>query len=497
MNAKRLLFLTHRWLGISLFILILVWLLSGLVMMYVGYPKLTPEERLAHGSPLGMATCCQGVGRAMEQLASDGAGVTGLRLFDHGQATLVAVLADKTVRAFDGATGNPLAQTGPDIARRNAEKFLNGVHVFGAERVTEDAWTHTRLLDPYRPFYRVDTADGDIAHLYVSALTGEVMRDVTRVEKTWNWVGAWLHWLYMFRGGVLDGWWSDILIWLSFGTFLLACSGLIAGILRWRRKGYKNGQRSPYNETFRRLHHVLGLVFGVFLITWLLSGFFSMNPAKVFSSRSQAKLVQGIQASELRQLPDIAQVLDCMRSAGFTPVELEWLKTPGSMDVLGVDKTGRSLVYRDSSPQHGNKCILQTHYAEDELLAMARQALPSFAPAHFRQQNDYDWHYYPRAVHSLYGQHARPLPVFVVSFDDPESTSLYIDYQTGRILQRTDDRQKSMRVLFKFLHSFDWYPLLASRPGWDIFLIAASLGGLVIALTGSVLVFRRLRRRQG
>ena len=40
-RMKRWLFLVHRWLGIGICLLFAMWFVSGMVMMYVGYPKLT------------------------------------------------------------------------------------------------------------------------------------------------------------------------------------------------------------------------------------------------------------------------------------------------------------------------------------------------------------------------------------------------------------------------------------------------------------------------
>ena len=54
-RAKRWLYLIHRWAGIVLCLFFAMWFISGVVMMYVGYPKLTPQERLAHLPPLDRA----------------------------------------------------------------------------------------------------------------------------------------------------------------------------------------------------------------------------------------------------------------------------------------------------------------------------------------------------------------------------------------------------------------------------------------------------------
>ena len=45
-QAKRLVFLVHRWTGVGACVLMALWLFSGVVMLFVGYPKLLPTERL-------------------------------------------------------------------------------------------------------------------------------------------------------------------------------------------------------------------------------------------------------------------------------------------------------------------------------------------------------------------------------------------------------------------------------------------------------------------
>ncbi|WPE27045.1 hypothetical protein PshuTeo1_27660 [Pseudomonas hunanensis] len=57
MSVKRQLYLWHRWLGIVACLFMALWFVSGVVMLYVGYPKLTPAERLAH-LPALPAGCC-------------------------------------------------------------------------------------------------------------------------------------------------------------------------------------------------------------------------------------------------------------------------------------------------------------------------------------------------------------------------------------------------------------------------------------------------------
>src|SRR5262245_56194580 len=48
----------HRYLGVAVGLLMLVWFASGIVMMYVPYPDLTPKEKLRALSPIPWQSAC-------------------------------------------------------------------------------------------------------------------------------------------------------------------------------------------------------------------------------------------------------------------------------------------------------------------------------------------------------------------------------------------------------------------------------------------------------
>src|SRR4029079_10941210 len=50
--ALRCLIFVHRWLGVSLSVIFLLWFVSGIVMMYWGYPDITPQDRLQRAPTL-------------------------------------------------------------------------------------------------------------------------------------------------------------------------------------------------------------------------------------------------------------------------------------------------------------------------------------------------------------------------------------------------------------------------------------------------------------
>src|SRR5215470_17951610 len=55
----RALVILHHYLGVTVGLLMAVWFVSGIVMMYVGFPRLTEAERVRALAPIPWQACCQ------------------------------------------------------------------------------------------------------------------------------------------------------------------------------------------------------------------------------------------------------------------------------------------------------------------------------------------------------------------------------------------------------------------------------------------------------
>ncbi len=280
-HAKRWMYLVHRWLGVLLCAFFAMWFLSGVVMMYVGYPKLTQAERLAHLPPLRSAML--GPARLLEPAdALARAGLAGplqdlrLAVASGGRAVYLVVPAAPTGDTAPRPRRAPApvvidAITGEQLQRVDATRAIASARAFAQETnpsidyqgtIDEDAFTHSRALDAHRPLHRLHLGDSAGTVVYVSGTTGEVVRDAPLQERAWNYAGAWIHWLYPFRGNVFNDYWTDIVNWLSIAGIVLTVTGTVVGVLRWRFRGrYKTGARTPYRGFMMRWHHVFGLVF--------------------------------------------------------------------------------------------------------------------------------------------------------------------------------------------------------------------------------------------
>ncbi len=487
---KRAVYLAHRWLGIAICLFMAAWFVSGVVMLYIGYPKLSERERW-QASP-GLSSHALGVNlAAVLDTAKPGQNPQSIRLVTvAGQPRFILTYPAHTWVAVDAKSGRLVLPTTSEEAVQSARAF-QGTDGDYLGQVNEDAWSHSRALDGNRPLSKVLMHDAEQTVLYVSGSTGEVVRDATGTERFWNWIGAWLHWLYPFRGGFFDPQAANIIIYSSLLGTVLAGTGLVVGVWRWRFKGrYKSGAKTPYRNGLMRWHHQLGLVFGLAAFTWVLSGLFSMNPWNLFNAPGTGVNLKAYAGGELeaRHFPlPAADALTRFKETGFTPCELQWHLIDGKGYYLAFNNAGES---RLLFAEKGSRPFAR--FDTVPLQAAAKQMFPSSQKVLAQTLTDYDFYYYPRAPHTMTGHIEKRLPLLRLKFDDAHSTWLHIDPYTG-IPAKLDAYQRTSRWLFALLHSWDWLPLLNSRPLWDILLVTFSIGGAGISVSGIVLAARRLR----
>jgi hypothetical protein len=96
-----------------------------------------------------------------------------------------------------------------------------------------------------------------------------------------------------------------------------------------------------------------------------------------------------------------------------------------------------------------------------------------------------------------YAHHSRPpLPVLRVVFDDPQHTWVYIDLENGAVLDLLDDGGRRFRWWFNALHRLDFSWLVQNRVLWHATVWVLSIVGLVMSVSGTVIGWRRLRRKK-
>lgn len=118
-----------------------------------------------------------------------------------GQPFYLLDLVDGRRVTLNARSGEPLERVDEIRALAGARQYKVDVPLIYRGQFDDDVWTHSRGLDADRPLHLVELGDADKTWLYLSGRTGEVVRHASLQERYWNWLGAWLHWLYPLRGG--------------------------------------------------------------------------------------------------------------------------------------------------------------------------------------------------------------------------------------------------------------------------------------------------------
>ncbi|RYF39810.1 MAG: PepSY domain-containing protein [Comamonadaceae bacterium] len=506
---KRGVIFIHKWLGVLLALLFLMWFVSGLVLYFVPFPSLTTSERLAGLPPLVLpADCCL---TAEAAGAAAGLAFTEARLGMRGDVPVWRLLGSRAGAATADAAGEGGydARAQPAKPRWQVVDARSGValpalsagetaavaaafsqrRALRAEPVEEDQWSTAQSLNAHRPLLRVFMAGDDGLELYVSPSSGEVLRDTHRAERFWNLLGAVPHWYYFSQLRDWPGARKNLVIWTSALGVFAAASGLVLGV--WQL--FLNRARwIPYRRFWPRWHHLLGLAAGVVTFTWILSGLLSVNPWGLFSTR-------GASAPERAHWTGRpgATTLDpgaALRAAqavepGIAAREIDLLRTPDA----------QQLVRADAAP---GQSPLVAAVLPDELMQSTlggyRGSPAKWGEPMLTKLERYDTLYYAREYEADSNKKFnRPLPVWRAEW--PDGVAVYADPASGRVLMRQDVSNRVQRVLYNGLHSLD-FRFLMERPWLRTSLIVLlSLLGIALSWTSCVVAWRVLvpRRRRG
>jgi hypothetical protein len=480
---KRFLIFVHRWVGVALCVLFLIWFPSGIGMMYWGYPDVTEADRLERAPALDPGSVRLSAAEAYAMLGLEGS----------PDGVILTSFDGRPVYRF--AEGSVYADTGEEqvdvstlMVRRIASAWTGqSVQEAAVERVDEvDQWTVQQNLRNLDPLWKFSWPNGE--QVYVSQATGEVEQYTTTASRIGAYLGPIPHWFYVTPLRKHGPEWSRVVIWSSgIGTFA-AILGVVVGAWmyspskRYRRDGAPSA--IPYHGQ-KRWHMVLGLVFGLATVTWAFSGMLSMDP---FPTERGGGPRPGVDR------PDVPQALRGeMRFAAFAakhPAEaltelagrqvkqLEFASFAGESVYLATlgDGTTR-IVPLDAEPRE--------EFDRTRIADVVRAAAPS---ASTRLIDQYDRYYLDR-------RRERPLPVILVELNDEERTRYYIDPATARVVGGYSDANWVSRWLYNGLHSFNFPWLYNYRPLWDIVVISFMLGGTALSVTSLVLAWRIIGRK--
>lgn len=462
----------HRWLGIVLCLFFAVWFVSGAVLLFVPFPSLSPSEAAARSEavPLGEVRVSPAAALAAAPSATD------LELIGVLRQPIYVLSTAHGDEAVSAVTGRSTVGLGSAQAAKIAAAFGGAPAAQVSLPLAYDQWIVHQAFDHARPMFRVALADGRRTELYVSARTGKVVQETRGAERAWNWFGAVVHWLYFVPLRKIFTTWDQTVWWISLASVVVTLVGVGLGVYRTTKKmGSLNPGVSPY-KGWLRWHHILGICACLFVFTWTLSGWLSMDHGRLFSRGvspiARARAYAGLPlAAAARQIS-----VDDIRALGPA--------TAVRFNVLGGRLVTSTLVSRGKS----RVLIAGT---------TASQRVPTSLIAVSLQKGWPDAGITgPISVKSgdFYAKsEGLPLHMEVYRLSGNTPALFYVDPLSGRIIAIVDHNRAAYDWVYYGLHTFN-FPYLLEHPLLrDLLVLPLLTLGFAFCVTSISVSFRRLR----
>lgn len=229
------------------------------------------------------------------------------------------------------------------------------------------------------------------------------------------------------------------------------------------------------------LHRYLGVVLGLIMTMWCLSGFVMMYQS--FPETTQEERLAGLPAFDPGACCDLSQIplRDDAEISAFT------IEPVGSMLTAQIVADGEPTRYDLNSLQP-----IDDNFPGDDL----RQAALDFAASKGISTPPVSFEIIRYDQWSVYGWN-RQAPTWKAVFDDPGRTYVYVSGGSGQVFQDANSRERLLSWFGAIPH---WlYPsvLRANQPVWYQTVIWLTLVGIFLTVTGLVVGISKLRGKSG
>jgi hypothetical protein len=497
----RTLLVLHRWIGVILCVLFLLWFGSGIGMMYWGMPSVTARDRLARSPAIGATRVALSPRDAANKVGlTPSPGQVRLTTFDGRPAYRIGgqvIYAD---------TGEEQGKASALLRNRVAAAWTGQPSQLAVvESVREtDQWLVGSPLRNLRPLWKYSWPNGE--QLYIGE-SGEVLQYTTRSSRLAAYVSAIPHWLYFTPLRKHQPVWIRVATYSAMVGTAGAILGLVIGVWlyspsrKYRFAGAPS--RIPYRG-WKRWHTIFGLVFGVATITWTFSGSLAFFPFPAPQPvRPQAVAGQGqarpTQSPERRRggNPGVAAALrgrvDLADFESLHPRDLlSQFAHLGIRDLEFTSFAGQPLYSTNLADGSSRLISLDGRvidgFDHGRIIDIVKATASNPRAVETRIVEQYDLHYLDR-------RRERPLPVILALMHDTENTRYYIDPRTATVVGTASSRNQWRRWAYNGLHSLNFPWLYNYRPLWDIVVITFMLGGMALSVTSMTLAWRALGRK--
>ena len=466
----------HKWIGLAIFIPIILWGLSGLLHPTlrltkpdIGAHKLTPI-------PLDIKAVAFDPDAIMKRNGI--AQVRNIRIITmDGRHYYRLNLTNSEIRYFDFVTADELIHGEKLYAEYLARKYLKDEQfgISNSQRVTEFNDEYMPI-NRFLPVWRVNFTRDDGVRLYVDTESGRLAASVNdlRADLLW-WFGALHNWSYLDKANS-----PRIIIFLlaMLAMFILGLTGIVLYGLRYKYLTKSVSKQSQRNTAY--YHRTVGVLISLSMLMFSFSG--GMHVWHKFTPDDR----------HLRTVEDnfLSNDLRIGLRQGFDIVEQQ-----GPVKALSLVNISKEPYYRFVHMK-GSPAASYVHSQTGELLASAdvlyAQQLASQIAG--LETTQIDTVKPITRFGSEYGFIDRRLPVMQVRFSTEGNPAYYVDLATGKLAAMVNDSKRFEKFTFRMFHKWRFADAL-SKNGRDAVITIFILLNVLVILLGVIMYLSKRSRK--
>lgn len=477
--VKKILYSTHRLLGTAISLLFLMWFITGLILIYHSFPDV--DIQLKDKNREAISENLNSIDSLIQYIPTDEK-IKRVELAQLAGQPIFTIETNKDIYNVDQKFNRVYEPISMPQLTNIASTWVNAPILKIDTLEKRDIWIMYTKYIKELPIYKVYFDDNKKHELYIASKSGEVLQFTSRSERIWAYLGSIPHKLYIPALREHTDTWIRTLTTLATICFIVSLSGIILGIRAYIKR-YKNMRKwqSPYSKLAYKWHHILGLFFGIFLLTWAISGMMALQKVPQWLVKTEQKLPitykLGAHAFDLNDFKlnykDIFSGISDVKQITWNYFhDIPFYKVITGSDTHYINACTSQFSELSLSIEDITKAIKAIH-GED-------------AQMKFDYLTEYDEYY-------LQWKRNLPLPVYLISVDSPDNNTYYISPESG-YYKHVDDNRKARKWLFNGFHYLHIKWLMDRPVLWTIAIWTLSLGCIIVCSTGIWMGLRYIKR---
>lgn len=482
----------HKWLGVVMAPLVLMWFVTGFFMIFGDFPKASKEHKLQVLEPIALVDSLPQVSELRSQyeaLTKSGAHLTSISIEDRYGTPLLLLKGSEGPITLDRRDMKRWAMPAPTLKDIEASTLrITGLKPMAVDSITQlNQWIPFSARRADLPFIKVVVDDGKGTTLYFSGTSGLLLQETNNHNRLYAYISAIPHWIYIWQLRQDVDLWKDVLIMIGIIGVVMVISGIVMGIYRMIQSRTASKRRwTPFTKRssfWLHWHHLTGLLFGWVILTWMFSGWMSVDKLPKWMTGEPPReelytLAQG-EALTGEEQPDFARVL---------------AKYPGAKSISFAHYMGQSYytVVGLGEPIYlmAERGILVPLKVSAEAIAQHLEQIDKgieVTSYETRQEYTSDYMPHPR------GKRSPPLPALQV--ETAEGATLYVAMESPKV--KVTNRETCLNhFAYHKLHSWQYLWAYHHPTLWLVVMFVLLAGGTVVSLTGFVLGWNVLFKKK-